>query len=305
MAHLNGKVIIITGASSGIGAATAIECARAGMNVLLTARRADKLKIVADEIGKLGRRAEIVVGCVTEPGMAHRLLDQAQESFGQFDAVFANAGYGLECPMHRMSAHELREMFEVNFFSGVDLLQAASARLLAKRRSGHLLMCSSCLAKLTIPYHGAYGATKAAQNHVCRAMEAELKASGIHVSSVHPVTTTTEFFDVSALRSGLLDDHPLGSDHAPRFFRQSPQRVALAVVKCLKHPTPEVWTSFMVRLGAGLMTISPRLSEIVMGFLERSRRQAMNEVKDLRTPNLEINRQPEAVPPKQTAGSSV
>jgi short-subunit dehydrogenase len=300
MIDLRGKAIIITGASSGIGAATALACARAGMNLVLNARRVEKLQTVAAQVRAVGVAAELVAGDVAAPHMSNRLLDAAETAFGGTYAVFANAGYGLERPMHRMSLAELREMFEVNFFAAVDLLHAAAAQILAQHRTGHLLMCSSCLAKITLPYHGAYCASKAAQNHVCRAMGIELKASGVHVSSVHPVTTTTEFFDVSAKRSGLLDNHALGSDHAPRYFRQSPQRVAQAVVKCLHRPRPEVWTSFTVRLGAGLMTISPRVSEIVMGFLERQRRQAMNEIHESADDNQPS---PHSVAHKQTASS--
>ncbi len=91
-AKLTDKVIIITGASSGIGAATAIACAEAGMNIVLNARREDRLRDVADRIDKLGRQTELVIGDVTEPGISQRMLDAAEQRFGRFDAVFANAG---------------------------------------------------------------------------------------------------------------------------------------------------------------------------------------------------------------------
>src|SRR5436190_111102 len=188
MRDLSGKAIIITGASSGIGAATAIECARAGMNVVLNARREDKLREVAKQVTDLGGKAEVVAGGVTESSMSQCLLDAAERAFGGFYAVFANAGYGLERPVTRMSAAQMREIFDVNFFAGVELCQAAAARLLEKEHPGHLLMCSSCLSRITLPYHGPYCATKAAQNHICRAMDVELRRHGIRVSSVHPVT---------------------------------------------------------------------------------------------------------------------
>ena len=280
MRDLSGKTIIITGASSGIGAATAIECAKAGMNIVLNARRADKLRNIANTIGSLGRKAEVVTCSVTDPHASQILLDAAEKAFGGFYAVFANAGYGMERPMIRMSPAQLREMFEVNFFAGVELLQEAAARLMAAKSPGHLLMCSSCLSRMTLPFHGPYCATKAAQNHICRAMGIELRPHSIHVSSVHPVTTRTEFFDVSAQRSGLADGHPPSSDHSPRLFVQPPERVARAVVKCLRHPRPEVWTSFTARLGAGLMTISPRMGDVVMRLIEKDRREAMQQLRD-------------------------
>ena len=84
------------------------------------------------------------------------------------------------------------------------------------------------------------------------------------IASVHPVTTQTEFFDVLAQRSGLTGDQSDSSNHSPRLFVQTPQRVARAVVRCLRHPKPEVWTSFVARLGAGVLTVSPRLGHLMM-----------------------------------------
>lgn len=264
MRDLTGRVIIITGASSGIGAATAIACAKAGMDVVLTARREEKLRDVAARVISLGRKAQVLPGDVADADISERLLNIATDHFGRFDAVFANAGYGYDRPMVDVTDQELREMFEVNFFAGVDLLRRAAQRLIADHRPGHLLMCSSCLAKMTLPNSGPYGATKAAQNHICRAMNLELRQHKIHVSSVHPVGTRTEFFEASAKRSGKPEYSQRIIDATPRFFMQPAERVANAVVRCLRRPRPEVWTSFSTRLAAGLMTIWPRLGDFMM-----------------------------------------
>jgi short-subunit dehydrogenase len=255
---LQGKVIIITGASSGIGAATALQCARAGMDVVLNARREDRLEQVAARLRQTKGKVALVVGDVTEPGIDQRLLDAAEEQFGRFDVVFANAGYGMNRTVLDMTEEEWRRMFEVNLFAGIELLRSAAQRLLVGERSGHLLMCSSCLSKFSLPRHAAYAATKAAQNAVCSAMRHELREHGIYVSSVHPITTTTEFFEVSARASGRPPEGAKLPDHTPGFLVQRPERVARAVVKCLRRPCPEVWTSLLVRTMAGLMTISPR-----------------------------------------------
>jgi len=263
VAKLSDKTIVVTGASSGIGAATARACAAAGMNLVLAARRRDRLEAVAAEIERLGRRAEIVEGDVAEAGHAARLLDAAERAFGGFHAVFANAGYGLEREVLATPLEEMRRMFEVNFFCGADLLQQAAQRLLDTKRPGHLLMCSSCVAKFTLPRHGAYAATKAAQAMVARSMRSELAEHGIEVSTVHPVTTTTEFFEVAAgdERHHLRDGVP---PHVPPLFVQRPERIADAVVRCLRRPRAEVWTSHTVRLVAGAFTAFPFLQEWVM-----------------------------------------
>ncbi len=273
---LTNKVMIITGASSGIGAATAVACAAAGMDVVLNARRADRLSEVATRVHALGRKAEIVAGDVGEAGISARMLDAAEARFGRFDFVFANAGYGFERGMIEVGDAELRAIFDVNFFAGVDLLQRAARRLVAAKRPGHLLMCSSCLAKFSLPMSGPYCATKAAQNQVCRAMGMELRSQGIFVSSVHPIGTRTEFFETSAKRIAASaaappphSPHSPGSsepvaEEPPGFFMQPAERVANAVVKCLRRPRPEVWTSFLVRTSAALMMLMPGLTDFVL-----------------------------------------
>ena len=261
---LQGKSIIVTGASSGIGAATALACAEAGMDVILNARRADRLDAIADRIRETGRQAEIVVGDVADRAMSPALLDAAEEHFGGFHAVYSNAGYGLQRSVADTSEAELREIFEVNFFASVDLIQTAARRLLEAKRPGHLLMCSSCLAKFTLPAYSAYSATKAAQNHICRAMAIEMEPHGVFVSSVHPITTVTEFFEVAVERGGKSKPESGVPDHARWPFVQTPQRVADAIVKCLRKPKPEVWTSHIVRATAAFMTFSPWFADRIM-----------------------------------------
>jgi short-subunit dehydrogenase len=261
---LRGNVIVITGASSGIGAATAVACARAGMNVVLNARRAEMLDAVADRVRQAGTDALVVTGDVTADGISERMLDAARDRFGRFDAVFANAGYGFDLAAHEVSDEVLRKIFDVNFFAAMDLLNAAAVRLLAGDRRGHLLMCSSCLGRFTLPGHSAYSATKAAQAHVCTAMRIELEPHGIYVSSVHPITTITEFFEVSSRLSGKDAGGKSAPEHAPRFFVQPAERVANAVVKCLRRPRPEVWTSFTTRAVAAAMTLSPRFGDVIL-----------------------------------------
>lgn len=267
MRNLEGKVIVITGASSGIGAATAIECVRAGMKVVLGARRRDRLEKVADEIREMGGESAIVVGDVTDDDNSTALLDEAAGSFGCFDAVFANAGYGLERAFTSMSHEELHRMFEVNFFASVELCREAALRWIDAERGGHLLVCSSCLSKFTLAYHGVYSATKAAQAMIARAMRHELAPHGIEVASVHPVTTRTEFFDVAATESGFASGEAGQGgipDHAHKAFVQSPERVARAVVKTLRSPRSEVWTSWTVRFASALFTLSPGLLDFVL-----------------------------------------
>ena len=100
----------------------------------------------------------------------------------------------------------------------------------------------------------------------CLESYARITAGGILTGKqpVDPITTTTEFFEVSAKVSGHTTDRPRLPDHTPKILVQSPQRVARAVVRCLRRPCPEVWTSRLVRTVAGFMTISPRFYDWTM-----------------------------------------
>jgi short-subunit dehydrogenase len=201
---------------------------------------------------------------VTEAGINERMIEAAHERFDGFHAVFANAGYALVLPVIDESAEQTRRMFDVNFFACLDLCKASARHLREHGRTGHLVMCSSSVSRFALPEHGTYAATKAAQHQVCAAMRHELWDDGIYVSSVHPITTTTEFFEVAAEQSGR--PRPIGGvpGHTPKFMLQSSETVAKAVVKCLKRPRPEVWTSTLVRTVAGVMTMSPRFYDFIM-----------------------------------------
>ena len=124
-------------------------------------------------------------------------------------------------------------------------------------------MTSSAVAKFTLVNFGAYSATKAAQNHVCRALRLELHPHGIEVSSVHPITTRTGFFRRADEYVGQPTEPALPFGRAPAWFTQPPERVAEAIVRCLRRPRPEVWTSFTTRLAAGLMTAFPRMADVI------------------------------------------
>ena len=263
---LKDKPIVITGASSGIGAATAVECARAGMPVVLTARRADKLEHLAAMVRNAGGRAAIFAGDVSDPEVSRRAVELCVSEFGSVYSVFANAGYGVERPVHEMSDPEVREMFEVNFFGTLHTIRPALPHML-RARAGHVLICSSCLAKFTIPYFGVYSATKAAQNHISRAMKLELEPLGVHVSSVHPVGTKTEFFDTAQKRSG---ETPILA-HTSERFMQTPEVVARAILRCLRRPVSEVWTSALVRLGMAFSMPFPFLADMGVRGMVRER----------------------------------
>jgi short-subunit dehydrogenase len=274
MIDLNDKPVVITGASSGIGRATAFSCAQAGMPVGLMARRSEQLASVKDEIERMGGRAIVVVGDVADAEASVELIEKTEEAFGDLYAAIANAGYGAEVECSTIAIEDIRQMFEVNFFGSMFLVQPAIAKFRGRGR-GHAMMVSSCLSKIGLPEYGAYCASKAMQDHFCRAMRHELRGSGVFVSSVHPVGTKTEFFDEAAKKSGGGKLKLAGSSER---FMQSPERVAGAMVKCLRKPRGEVWTSTLARLGFGASVMMPGVTDWVLGRMVEKRRAAGESV---------------------------
>ena len=235
---LEGKTILITGASSGIGAATARACIAAGMRCVITARREDRLKKLCTE---LGGSCSYIAGDVTENGFNQHLLDESGEVY----AIFANAGHGLDQKIVDNNMEQFEELFKLNVFSAVELASLATKEMV-KQKSGHIILNASCLSKFSVPHNSAYCGSKAAIEAIAKSIRIELKNSKVFVSTVHPIGTKTEFFKESSSRSGTeFSDF---EKNYPAWLMQPPEKVAKAVVKCLRKPKPECWTSLPMRL---------------------------------------------------------
>lgn len=262
------RAIAITGASSGIGAATAVACAAAGMHVALAARREDRLLAIVDRINTLAGRPgprgipggrAIAVACdVDKSDDSRRLVERTIEAFGGVYSVFANAGYGFESPVLEMTPERIEQIFRTNFYGSMHLVWSAAPHML-RAGAGHILLCSSCLSKLAVPMYAAYSATKAAQDHFGRALRLELSGTGVHCSTVHPVQTKTEFSDRTRTESnGKAVMTGSGGTS------QSAETVAAAIVRCLRKPRGEVWTSVGTRLSFALATAWPSLADRII-----------------------------------------
>lgn len=253
---LTDKVILITGASSGIGAATAAACARAGMHVCLVARRADKLAAQASAIAGLGQQAHFSPADVNSESELRRAFEECHRQFGRLDAVFANAGYGQVVDVLEMTEADERAMFETNYFGTTRTLRLALPYL-RQTADGlkHLLVCSSAASEIGLPTLGVYAATKAAQDAVAGAMRAELHDAGFSVTSVHPIGTKTDFMRVAGEAE---------NKNTPSLMQQSPEKVARHIVAALRSPRPEVWPSAITRLGLALGTACPRFAAWAM-----------------------------------------
>lgn len=267
---LSGKPILITGASSGIGLATAMACAKAGMPVALAARRKDLLDDAVRSLTQSGHRAIAIQCDVKSKSDCASAVASTLSAFGSIYSVFANAGYGYESPVETMDETKLREIFETNFYGSLNIIWATMPHL-RERKSGHILWCSSGMSKISLPNFAAYSATKAAQDHFGRAMRIELLGSGIHCSTVHPITTDTGFSKAVEAVSGKSR----GTLRTPKAARQSAETVANAIVRCLQSPKGEVWTSLPIRSILALATFSPTFADWVLARRQRKLNAAM------------------------------
>ena len=185
------RVLLITGASSGIGAATARAASREGYRLVLSARSQDRLTALAEE---LGPENVLAIGCdVTDMAAQQAMVEQSLERFGRIDAVFANAGRGGSPGGFSGADHEAwRDMILTNVY-GVGLTLQATLPALRQSR-GHVLLTGSAAGRTTIP-GSMYSATKWAVSGIGYNLREELRGSGIRVTLIEPGMVNTPFFD--------------------------------------------------------------------------------------------------------------
>jgi short-subunit dehydrogenase len=196
------------------------------------------------------------------------VVEETVERFGSIFAVFANAGYGVEGAAHTLDLEEHRGIFDVNYFGTLHVVLPAVERML-EAGEGRVIICSSCLSHFPLAHYGAYCATKAAQHHLGRSMNQELRGTGVTATTIHPVGTRTEFFEQASERSraAALVDRSLEKS------MQSPEEAARAVMKALRRPRPEVWLSQPTRLGMIFSMLLRRATDAVVRRLVAHRRR--------------------------------
>ena len=194
-------VFLITGASSGIGAATARAAGEAGYRLALAARSADRLGELADELG--GSERALAVSCdVTEWEQQQSLVQQTLDRFGQIDVAFANAGFGAARGFEKESVEHWRSMVLTNVYGAALTIRATLAPLRESR--GHLLLTGSVAGRRAMP-GSLYSATKWAVTAMGESARQELNGTGVRVTLIEPGMVDTPFFD-NPVSNGLQAD---------------------------------------------------------------------------------------------------
>ncbi len=259
--RLKDSVVVITGASSGIG----IECARlfaaAGSRLVVSARREEILEALAKELQPA--QCLVLPLDLSKLENAQRLVDETITHYGRIDALVNNAGYAQVDPLESIPPEDLERIFCVNFFSPFLAIRAAIPHM-RRQGCGHIINVSSIVGHRGIPFFSSYSATKAALIRMTESLRVELAGTGIDVSLVCPAITKTEFVMAQVSRNHL-------DSHTPQFGMTSRQ-VAQSIVKLATHPRREIVLSFVGHLTVWLNRLVPAILE--MG-LRRYRDQVM------------------------------
>ena len=222
---IKNAVVLVTGASSGIGQATARAASRAGARVVLLARRGDRIEALAQELGNA-----LAVACdVTQPEQVQHAIDATLATFGRIDALINNAGQGLHTNIEDINIEDFTELLNLNTVAPLAMMQAVIPFMREQGR-GSIVNVSSGATLATYPGSAAYTSSKAALNMLSSVARLELAQAGIAVSIMHPSITTTEFY--GSVKSGQTSAKAQEAETVS--FAHPPELVAETILGLIK-----------------------------------------------------------------------
>jgi short-subunit dehydrogenase len=253
---IRNQVIVITGASSGIGLSTAQMAARRGACVVLAARSEEKLRAVVDELRAEGRRARYVVTDVSRPEDVERVAEIASREFGGIDTWINDAGVSYYGPALEVPIEDVHRLFDIDYLGTVSGCRAAVPKLCA-RGGGVIVNVSSVAADQPMPFLAHYSAVKRAIEGFTDALRLELRDAHmpVAVSLIKPGSINTPFTRHAGSLLGVEPRLP-----GPVY---EPEAVAEAILACAEHPRREVVIGAGPRLLSSIAAGSPRLGDQV------------------------------------------
>ena len=227
MNNFSNTVTFITGASSGIGAALSLEIARQGGDVVMIARRQERLEKIVREIEAIGRRALAIPGDVTKDGDIERAVEKTKNEFGRIDYVIPNAGFGIAGRFEKLTLEDFRRQFETNVFGVLRTIYATRDLLIASR--GCLGLIDSINGYIATPRLSAYSMSKFAIQGLAESLRYEFQPLGVGVVLIVPGFVSTEIRQVD--KWGVY--HPEMQDRVPSWLLISAEKAARQIARAI------------------------------------------------------------------------
>jgi NAD(P)-dependent dehydrogenase (short-subunit alcohol dehydrogenase family) len=264
-----GRVVFITGASSGIGEALARAFAAEGADLALLARRTDRLAALAEALRGQGRRALALECDVTKQGDLEQAAERTRAELGGIDVVVANAGFAVMGRLERLTLEDYRRQFETNVFGVLRTIQATLADL--KRSGGILVLIGSVSGHVSLPGTTAYSMSKFAVRGLAQALRAELAQDGVRTVLISPgwVKTEINIVDNRGVR------HPeAASQGVPGYLRMPADRAARQIVRAVARKRRE---KVITRVGKAAVFVERHAPWLMSALVARARVRGRKE----------------------------
>ena len=248
------KVVLITGASSGIGKQTAIEFAKLGSNIILVARRKNKLEQVENELKQFNVNTLVCVCDVSKKDQVEKMSKIVLEKFNSIDILVNNAGFAIYGSVYDLSVNDIESQMETNYF-GMVYCTKNFLPLMLEKKSGHIVNVASVAASFGLPGIASYCASKFAMLGFSEGLKHELNGTGVGITVVSPIMVKTDFFD-----------HP-SFEKMPKYSPTSlsAKTVAKAIVKASSSSRLEIITPSIVRIAVWLKHTFPYFINPILG----------------------------------------
>ena len=276
--RFEGKRVFITGASSGIGAALALEFARQGARVVLAARREDRLEEVRRRVRAAGGEALVAACDVRNRASIEAAVAKTVQAFGGMDVAIANAGFEVGGVFQRLDTEDHRRQFDTNYFGVVDTAYAVLPHLLVSK--GQLGLVSSVLGRIGTPLSSPYCASKFAVTGLAQSLFHELATKGVAVTCIQPGVVVSEIRSVD--NQGRF--HPRHKDPAAAWLVVSADKAARDIVRALHKRR---FNAVITGHGKALVWINRHFPWIVAFMLRRSARRKADPTRRRRPPEAQ------------------
>ena len=248
------KVVLITGASSGIGKQTAIEFAKLGSNIILVARRKNKLEQVENELKQFNVKTLVCSCDVSKKDQVEKMSKIVLKKFNSIDILVNNAGFAIFGSVYDLSVNDIESQMETNYF-GMVYCTKNFLPLMLEKKSGHIVNVASVAASFGLPGIASYCASKFAMLGFSEGLKHELSGTGVGITVVSPIMVKTDFFD-----------HP-SFEKMPKYSPTSlsAKTVAKAIVKASSSSRLEIITPSIVRIAVWLKHTFPYFINPILG----------------------------------------